>query len=1438
MKQRLGHKLGLVLIAVASWPVLSSGRAGADEPINPLVARGLEEWKQGATEGRLRALQRFEQRGSKAAPAVPLLISALRDPDANIRAQTAVVLSQIGEPGLGALPHLILLLKDPSAQVRSSGALAIGRFGVRAEAAIPALVESLRAAPDHRCVEAATALGRIGDAAVPALIDLLSLEDSNVRSGVAQAIHLHGRAPKSALSALIEALRTRDIDTRWVVVESLASVGPQAVGPLTDALRDGDPRVRGGAAAVLAILGERAEPAIPALIEALGNPIPPEDAYPPETPQVRGVPTSQKPAARGIYFTLASIGPSAISPLIEQLDRPDAPSRGRAIRAIGFIGADARPAVSRLVRLLGDGGVRMQCAEALGRIGPPARDAIAPLMKRATDPDPVFRAKVVEAIGLIDVPKQNGPQTGDGARPRRSSAAILAALRDTDPRVRVAAAHALRETAWSLPETSLRLVELFGDPAPEVRLQALGDLQGIELPPESQERILDVVQDTDPRVRKASIDNIKFEQLGSDQFLAAVLKSLTDSDVNVRAAACHKLSGAGAKTLRADELGHLAVVFESSLSLAKFAKAGDTLRSASGDADPTVRAAATTLLPIFKDETAASLPLVTARLRDPEPRVRRAAADALAGLGAAAKPATPQLADALADPDLSDTGEEVVSALAARALCVIDPEAKDTVARRLISALGDREETVRDRAFSGLDAIRADVFSPLCRALADPKQPRSVQIALLRLVATSFGQPQFPGQQAATKSDEEGCSIAPVLRSLTLDHDANVRANAYAVLAALDPEPDAVANLVLGAVRDGDVELPGDGGLFQVLLPVGIPMLLKGLREPDTDVRSQIVRACAELYRANEAQLVDPAVIEALLLGLSDPDAQVRLEVTHLLGSITQESPNETRWNLDAPQDPEAQELYALLQKLRVETAGALIPLLKDDHAAVRWTAAWGLGRTGDAGKPAIPALIDMMRSDHQIIGSDVMARLPEAGSQLEEIGYRIESGFQNEPSRVAAIVALGRFGPEAAQAVPDLIDALHSSDHRVRAHAAEAIALIGPAAKAAVPDLIEWLGTRDDPGNGWVVYPDAQGGWRILQSRVMPIVALGRIGPESRAAVPALILALRDGRAQVRREAIRSLGAIGPAASPAQGEIARIMTESKDDRLSLAAAEALGRIGMAALPTLQELFRHQDPDIRVRAATALGAVGPAAAAVVPELLVALKASEDDLRAAAAAALGKVSSVKSARVVIAAMIEAVKDESPLVRKAVAAALSKIGASDNRVIPALLNLLNDSDDEVSAAVPAALAGVGTQALPAILALWANSDDDIRQRVASVLMVFASDEPISEDETEDHAHRRSVDSLAYLLSALGARNERMRTGAGEVLQALGQQVLPHLVAGLDDPSPAVRLGVVKTLGAIGTEARLALGSLTRCRSDPDPEIRKAAYLAVKAIEELGP
>lgn len=152
------------------------------------------------------------------------------------------------------------------------------------------------------------------------------------------------------------------------------------------------------------------------------------------------------------------------------------------------------------------------------------------------------------------------------------------------------------------------------------------------------------------------------------------------------------------------------------------------------------------------------------------------------------------------------------------------------------------------------------------------------------------------------------------------------------------------------------------------------------------------------------------------------------------------------------------------------------------------------------------------------------------------------------------------------------------------------------------------------------------------------------------------------------------------------------------DDALAEEVAQALGRLGDAALPPLRDLLAEPDPDSRWWAARALAAVATPAAR---ELLVAaLDDPDSSVRACAAQGLGELGAGEA----VASLVRRLADPSPFVARIAADGLARIGAP---AVPALIAALRDGDVQTRMGAARALRAIQSQ--EAIPVLCAALDD---------------------------------------------------------------------------------------------------------------------------------
>jgi HEAT repeat protein len=297
------------------------------------------------------------------------------------------------------------------------------------------------------------------------------------------------------------------------------------------------------------------------------------------------------------------------------------------------------------------------------------------------------------------------------------------------------------------------------------------------------------------------------------------------------------------------------------------------------------------------------------------------------------------------------------------------------------------------------------------------------------------------------------------------------------------------------------------------------------------------------------------------------------------------------------------------------KTAAEWSKQLNDSNPIARRTAAFALGKIGNHADSELHLLLKRMHED-----SDPSVR-EAAAFAIGEIckGNRgavengkvvlalVQSLHDREPLvRRSAAVSLGNIGPEAARAVPDLERALGDDSPAVKQNAAWALGQIK--AESSVTALRKTLRDADPT----VIREAAK--------------ALSQFGSAAHAALPELLLACDNKEPETRNAAVGALvNVVTPDDKDAIGPLVQRLKDSDPD-VKYNAALALGNIGgdgaAPAVPILVDLLVKGDEKQRQQAAVAISGIGPAAAVALAPLRKALHDRDPDLRLRAAVALG------------------------------------------------------------------------------------------------------------------------------------------------------------------------------------------------------------------------
>jgi HEAT repeat protein len=331
-------------------------------------------------------------------------------------------------------------------------------------------------------------------------------------------------------------LRSGNAATRAKAASSLGVAGnTAAVGPLMDALQDGETEVRLAALAALGAIGDAS-----AAEGVLGAVREPETGRTPEAAARIRTAASQ---------ALGKLGPGAGAALITALKDKNARVREAAIAGLGVVGGVE---VERaLVAALADerSAIRQAAALALARAA--GERAVAPLAAALAHRDPQTRRRAAEALGTVG---------GDQA-----ASALSAAAREKDQAVREAVIQALGRVGTRTAVSAL--VTLHGAPDRDVRQATAAALQQVRWEPaDARERVVhavvagdyaraaregtaaiaalgSAVGDKDPVVRRAAVGALG--ETGVSHAADSLVSALADHDERVRTAAFAALERLG-----------------------------------------------------------------------------------------------------------------------------------------------------------------------------------------------------------------------------------------------------------------------------------------------------------------------------------------------------------------------------------------------------------------------------------------------------------------------------------------------------------------------------------------------------------------------------------------------------------------------------------------------------------------------------------------------------------------------------------------------------------------------------------------------------------------------------------------------------------------------------------------------------------------------------
>lgn len=795
---------------------------------------------------------------------------------------------------------------------------------------------------------------------------------------------------------------------------------------------------------------------------------------------------------------------------------------------------------------------------------------------------------------------------------------------------------------------------------------------------------------------------------------------------------------------------------------------------------------------------------------------------------------------------------------------------------RLVAGLRSPEPRVRQLAAILLGSLRlddADVRAALARRLHDKEDGPATVAALalvnlgeegLRAVIESPERPPrtdpegFKLTYDVTTSvlAERGDAAIPLLLAALKDGRPVVCKRAAKALSAVRPQRTRIIDALIAALRQRIKKNVPDDGVGNTLVEALKPFVGKNkqvirawaeaLACPTT--RSEAARqlgsckekaapAAAELYQAlvdgRESGFcnvyvycavrdVGDPMLPFLRRGLvEDKRAKVRRDIAELLGSM--EQPGHLLQVLHSNSPDVRIDAITALQKVASrkddaiyhQVAEGIAQRLQDRDARVRQQAAKTLA---EFGTEQVPALAEALRDASPEVRREAAQALGKIGPAASAAVPALIAAIDDSEACKESIAALRAMGRRAGAATPALVRFIKSeADRDARRDALRALAEVAPSPRLCVPILIAHLDQSSYFVNA-------------------AIDGVQHIGPEAKAAIPALRRIIRDKRTLDPYDAARAMLALGDR-SPEVVQI--ILAKEKFGAADAEAIAELGRDGRPAYGTLLARLRGKEKT-RVpllllgkdaeKLAEALARIGPGSKEDVQNLLKLLWNTEPADRTLAAIALDGLGPEHSAAVP--SLIKVLRDQELFtemsdhqVRVKVIKALGNIGGPAKTAIPELRRILKDNQPL-------------TTRFSAAYTLMQMGD--AKERAEDLAAVFR--EASQPDNSYEFRAQTTVvkNGVATLnMQMMGAvDNPVIRVFATSCLLELGKlstgEALPALREGLRLEEAYARERAIVTLGSLGAQAKPAVPELREALLDRDPELRRKAAAVLEKIQ----
>jgi HEAT repeat protein len=366
-------------------------------------------------------------------------LAALKSPNQELRRNAIEDLCWLAEDDPAVLPALVDLLRDKGTsgsghtfahQINSTREAAAQTIllctngeKVMKEKGLPVLREGLGDPSPAVREHTAYTIGQLGPLAKPLAADVQKLctdPDPNVRGVAFDTLRVTGVADPTALARLLKNDNEEIVRLAAELIPFITDMPEAAVAPLAEALTSANTNVQAAAANGLAAAGPKAGAAVQQVADAITKYYPAK--YDPKTPRSDNVESAY-------WLALARIGAAAVPPTAKQLEHTNPLVRIQAAQTLGAIGPPAKVVKDALKKALGDAttNVRVEAAVALCALNEGEEDALKVMKQALDEPNSAIAAVAIEGIPRM------------GASGKSLVPLALAKMADANPNTRRAA---------------------------------------------------------------------------------------------------------------------------------------------------------------------------------------------------------------------------------------------------------------------------------------------------------------------------------------------------------------------------------------------------------------------------------------------------------------------------------------------------------------------------------------------------------------------------------------------------------------------------------------------------------------------------------------------------------------------------------------------------------------------------------------------------------------------------------------------------------------------------------------------------------------------------------------------------------------------------------------------------------------------------------------